>query len=340
MPIYLGDRTCYSAVHAALYDYPKEDDAMEIVVKQKRAAAYCRVSTGMECQEGSYEIQKSYFTELLSRNPDEELVKVYADEGSGRSTQGRPEFRQMIQDCMDGKIDIIYTKSISRFSRNMLDCVTVVRQLKELGIPVIFEKEGINTMDGQSELFFHILAIIAEEESKSIGENVRAGIAYLHDQGIPTGRVTYGFRRVNKQGEWRIEESEARRVRYAFDQAAKGVCYADIRACLDKMEDEENTGVSWSQNRNRLPNMLKNVAYMGDYWTDCYYTAYGKNGHRYSKRNRGERAQVHLEDHHEGIVSREQFERVQTMIQMGLLHSGRKKYNDEQQKVLNDPKWQ
>lgn len=152
---------------------------MEIVVKQKRAAAYCRVSTGMECQEGSYEIQKSYFTELLSNNPDEELVKVYADEGSGRSTQGRPEFRQMIQDCMDGKIDIIYTKSISRFSRNMLDCVTVVRRLKELGIPVIFEKEGINTMNGQSELFFHILAIIAEEESKSIGENVRAGISSI-----------------------------------------------------------------------------------------------------------------------------------------------------------------
>ena len=123
---------------------------MEIVVKQKRAAAYCRVSTGMECQEGSYEIQKSYFTELLSNNPDEELVKVYADEGSGRSTQGRPEFRQMIQDCMDGKIDIIYTKSISRFSRNMLDCVTVVRRLKELGIPVIFEKEGINTMNGRA----------------------------------------------------------------------------------------------------------------------------------------------------------------------------------------------
>ena len=170
-----------------------------------------------------------------------------------------------------------------------------------------------------------------------------AGLFGLHYQNVTEVNgetVRYGFRRVNKQGEWRIEESEARRVRYAFDQAAKGVCYADIRACLDKMEDEENTGVSWSQNRNRLPNMLKNVAYMGDYWTDCYYTAYGKNGHRYSKRNRGERAQVHLEDHHEGIVSREQFERVQTMIQMGLLHSGRKKYNDEQQKVLNDPKWQ
>ena len=162
----------------------------------------------MECQEGSYEIQKSYFTELLSHHPGEELVRVYADEGSGYSTQGRPEFRQMIQDCADGRIDIIYTKSISRFSRNMLDCVTVVRRLKELGIPVIFEKEGINTLDSRSELLFHILAIIAEEESNSISENVSTGIAYLHDQGIPTGHVPYGFRRVNKEGQWRIEEAE------------------------------------------------------------------------------------------------------------------------------------
>lgn len=139
----------------------------------------------------------------------------------------------MIQDCEDGKIDVIYTKSISRFSRNMLDCVTVVRRLKELGIPVIFEKECINTVDRQSELFFHILAIIAEEESKSIGRNLKLGLLGLHDEDIPTGRVTYGYRRVNKAGEWRIEESEARRVRYAFDQAAKGVCYKDIRAGLD-----------------------------------------------------------------------------------------------------------
>ena len=312
---------------------------MEIVAKRRRAAAYCRVSTGMECQEGSYEIQKSYFTELLSNSPHAELVKVYADEGSGRSMRGRPEFQQMIQDCMDGKIDVIYTKSISRFSRNMLDCVTVVRQLKERGIPVIFDKEGVNTMDSQSELFFHILAIIAEEESKSIGENVKAGISYRHDQGIPTGHVPYGFRRVNKQGAWCIEESEARRVRYAFDQAAQGICYADIRTGLNKMEAEEHTGVSWSHSRKRLPLMLRHVAYMGDYWTDCYYTAYGKNGRRYSKRNTGERAQVHIEGHHEPIVSKEKFERVQVMMQMGLLHSGRRNFTEEQKKVLNDPNW-
>lgn len=313
---------------------------METMIKRKRAAAYCRVSTGMECQEDSYEIQKNYYTNLLASSSDAELVRVYADEGSGRTTQGRPEFQQMIRDCEAGKIDIIYTKSISRFSRNMLDCVTVVRRLKEMGISVIFERECINTMDRQSELFFHILAIIAEEESRSIGKNLKMGISGLHDKGIPTGRVTYGYRRVNNTGTWRIEESEARRVRYAFNQAAKGVCYKDIRAGVDRMEMEENTGVSWSKNRKRLTALLRHMAYKGDYMTDCYYTTYGKNGKRYSKLNKGECIRIHLEDHHEPIVSREQFERVQTLMQMGLLDSGRCRFTEEQKKILNDSKWQ
>lgn len=313
---------------------------MEVMVDHKRAAAYCRVSTGMECQEGSYETQIKYYKDLISNDPDEELVKIYADEGSGRTTQGRPEFQQMMQDCENGKIDVIYTKSISRFSRNMLDCVTAVRRLKELGIAVIFERENINTMDRQNELFFHIMAIIAEEESKSIGGNVKLAIDHCHEQGKPTGRVTYGYRRVNKKGEWRIEESEARRVRCAFDLAAKGIGYDVIRKELDAMEKAEGTGVSWSRNRNRVPMLLKHIAYTGDYITDTYYTAYGRNGHRYSKRNNGERAQNYLEGHHEPIVSKKLFERVQTLMGMGLLHSGRKKYTKEQQELLNDPGWQ
>ena len=124
----------------------------------------------MECQEGSYEIQKNYYANLLANSSDAELVRVYADEGSGRTTQGRPKFQQMIRDCEAGKIDIIYTKSISRFSRNMLDCVTVVRRLKEMGISVIFERECINTMDRRSELFFHILAIIAERNPEVLAK--------------------------------------------------------------------------------------------------------------------------------------------------------------------------
>ena len=313
---------------------------MEQAGKYRRAAAYCRVSTGMECQEGSYEMQKRYYTDLVLENPKEELVRIYADEGSGRRIQGRPEFQQMISDCENGRIDIIYAKSISRFSRNMVDCVTVVRQLKELGIPVIFEKERVNTLEEQSELFFHILAILAEEESKSIGENVRAGIASCHERGIPTGRVTYGYRRMDSQGKWRIEESEARRVRYAFDEAARGSCYHDIRAGLDKIEKEEKTGVSWSRNRNRLPGLLRQIAYTGDYITDTYYMTYGRNGHRYSKRNRGERQQIYLEDHHEPIISKMQFERVQEVIRMGLLNSCRSRFTDAQSRFLNDSSWQ
>ena len=313
---------------------------MKVMVGRKRAAAYCRVSTGMECQEGSYETQIKYYKDLISNDPHEELVGIYADEGSGRSTQGRPEFRRMMQDCEDGKIDVIYTKSVSRFSRNMLDCVTAVRRLKELGIAVIFERENINTMDRRNELFFHIMAIIAEEESKSIGGNVKLAIENCHERGIPTGRVTYGYRRANKKGEWRIEESEARRVRCAFDLAARGIGYDMIRKKLDEMEREEGTGVSWSKNRNRVPMLLKHIAYTGDYITDAYYTACGRNGHRYSKRSAGEHAWIYLEEHHEPIVSKVQFERVQTLMSMGMLHSGKKKYTREQQKLLNDRSWQ
>ena len=312
---------------------------MKTKTKPIRAAAYCRVSTGMECQEGSYEWQKRYYTGYISNVPDCELVKVYGDEGSGRSMQRRPGFRQMLQDCAEGKIDVIYTKSVSRFSRNMLDCVTVVRQLKELGIPVIFEKENINTLEGYRELFFHILTILAEEESKSIGSNVKAEITASHERGIPTGRVTYGYRRINKKGEWRIEESEARRVRYAFDRAAEGVCFFDIRKGLNHMENEEKTEISWSRNRDRLTRLLKCIAYTGDYITDRYYTAYGKDGPRYSKRNRGERQRIYLEEHHEAIVSRAQFERVQAMLSMGLLHSNRKNFTKKQWKFLNDSSW-
>ena len=314
---------------------------MEVMVKRKRAAAYCRVSTDLEMQEGSFEWQKRHYTELLSGNPDVELVHVYGDEGcSGRYADRRPEFQQMLKDCEDGKIDVIYTKSISRFSRNLADCVTVIRRLKELGIPVIFEKESINSMDSQSELLFYILTIIAQEESNSISQNVKWGIDKRHAEGKPTGKVPYGYRRADADGHWRIEEAEARRVRYAFAQAARGASYQSIREGLDEMEKQEGTGVSWTRNRNRAPLLLRSVSYTGDYITDRYYTALSENGHRYSRRNRGERDQYYLENHHEGIVSKELFERVQTMIRLGLLNSRGYRLTEERRRVLEDAGWQ
>lgn len=297
---------------------------MEMPINVKRAAAYCRVSTDLEIQEGSFELQKRYYKELLSARRDVELVRIYGDEGSGRSIRHRPEFSQMLSDCEAGQIDVIYTKSFSRFSRSLIDFVTVIRRLRELGIPVIFEKEGINSMDSQNELLMHILAIVAQEESKSIAENVKWSIEKRHSEGKPTGKVPYGYRRIDGNGHWSIEDGEADRVRLAFSRAESGACYQAIRAELDEIETREHTGISWSHNRSRLPLMLKNVAYIGDCITDNYYTAYNKDGHRYSKRNRGERDQYLIEQHHEAIISREQFYKVQTMIRLGLLHSGRK----------------
>ncbi len=153
-----------------------------------RVGAYCRVSTDSEEQEGSYEAQVSHYTAVIRANPDWELAGIYADEGiSGTQVKRRKEFGRMIDDCNTGKIDLVITKSISRFARNTLDCIRYIRELKSLGIPIIFEKEHINTMDAKGELFITIMASIAQEESQSISQNVRMGIQYRMQQG--KGRV-------------------------------------------------------------------------------------------------------------------------------------------------------
>lgn len=303
-------------------------------MEEKNGAAYCRVSTVLENQEDSLEWQKQNYVKMLSESENIRFVGVYSDDHSGRSIHNRSGFQRMLKDCEDGKIDVIYTKSISRFSRNIVDCATVVRYLKGLGISVFFEKEGINSGDEQCEMLFNILIAFAQEESRRIGINIASSIAERHARGIPTGRVTYGYRVVDKEGHWQIEETEARRVRYAFDLAAKGLCYADIRAGLDEMERAEDSGVSWSQNRNRVAILLRNTTYIGDYVTDTYFTAYSKSGHRYSRKNRGERDQYYFHEHHEAIIGREQFEQVQAYIQAGILHSGRK-LTHQQKEVID-----
>lgn len=299
----------------------------------KRAAAYCRVSTRTEMQDGSLTWQQAFYRELFARDPALRFAGIYADRSSGRSLRRRPQFRQLLQDCETGNIDIVYTKSISRFSRNMTDCVNAVRALSALGIPVVFEKEGLNSMEG-SPLFFHILAILAQEESESIGSNMRWSIARRHQTGIPTGKVTYGYRRVDCQGHWRIEESEAMRVRYAFDQAAKGICYQEIRRGLDRMEAQAGTGESWSQNRDRVPRLLRDLSYTGDYITDGYYTAIGKKGIPYSRKNRGQRDRFYLTAHHPAIIPRAQYDRVQALIAQNLLRSNRRKISTVEKALL------
>jgi len=152
--------------------------------KKLKVAAYCRVSTDSEEQATSYEVQVEHYTTYIQNNPEWELAGIYADDGiSGTNTKKREQFNKMIEDSMNGKIDMIITKSISRFARNTLDCLKYIRQLKDKEIPVFFEKENINTMDAKGEIMLTIMASLAQQESQSLSQNVKLGIQYRYRQG-------------------------------------------------------------------------------------------------------------------------------------------------------------
>lgn len=142
-------------------------------IKKIRVAAYCRVSTDTEEQATSYQTQIEHYQEVISKNPEWTFAGIFADDGiSATSTKNREEFNKMIRECMNGKIDMIITKSISRFARNTVDCLNYIRQLKAKNIPVYFEKESINTMDSRGEVLLTIMASLAQQESESLSQNL------------------------------------------------------------------------------------------------------------------------------------------------------------------------
>lgn len=280
-----------------------------------RVAVYCRVSTKMELQEGSFEQQMTYYRELLSHHPQLELVDVYGDKGkTGRNTN-RPGFQQMLKDCRAKRIDMILTKSVSRFARNVADCVETVRELQALDIPVIFEKEGINTMEKQGEFLLSMMAAIAQEESNSISQNILWANNEHNASGKPHFRPSYGYAKARRKWEWHIVEGEAKRVRVAFFQASAGRKYEEIRTALNQIEEEEQTGMIWSM--KRLKYLLSNVNYTGDCLTNKFVRQ-GKG--RGQKQNRGTQTQYYILGHHEPLVSREMFEQVQANMEEGRLN--------------------
>ncbi len=149
-----------------------------------RVAAYCRVSTDSDEQASSYEVQVEHYTQFIQKNSEWELAGIFADDGiSGCNTKKRSEFNRMIEECMAGGIDMIITKSISRFARNTLDCLKYIRELKEKNIPVFFEKENINTMDSKGEVLLTIMASLAQQESQSLSQNIKLGLQYRYQNG-------------------------------------------------------------------------------------------------------------------------------------------------------------
>ena len=164
---------------------PEYDRSIKAQFKALRVAAYCRVSTTLEQQESSYEAQVSYYTEKIESNPNWKLAGIYADDGkSATNTKKRDDFNAMIEDCMAGKIDLVLTKSVSRFARNTVDSLQNIRKLKEKNIGIYFEKEGVNTLEGTGELLITILSSQAQEESRNLSENTRWGLIRRFENGI------------------------------------------------------------------------------------------------------------------------------------------------------------
>ena len=197
---------------------PAYDRSIRPQMRTLRVAAYCRVSTLMEQQESSYEAQVQYYTEKIKSNPNWKLAGIYADDGkSATSTRKRSDFQSMIDDCMAGKIDMVITKSISRFARNTVDSLTNIRKLKEKNIAVFFEKEGINTLEGSGELLITILSSQAQEESRNISENCHWGIVRRFEAGqvIVNHSKFLGYTK-DKDGNLVIVPEEAELVRRIY----------------------------------------------------------------------------------------------------------------------------
>lgn len=276
-----------------------------------RTAAYCRVSTDKETQDGSYEMQESYFTDLISSNPNMEFVGIYGDKGkSGLSTTRRPGLQKLLEDCRTGRVDLILTKSISRFARNMSDCAAMIQELRTLGIDILFEKENLNSQDKKCDLILNIFSAIAQEESYSISQHSIQAHEQYTLEGKPFGKISFGYRNAG-DNRWEINEEEAPKVRKAFQMARHGKSYTEIRRALDEM----GTGYVWKQ--KRLKRMLTNPVYKGDYYS--HGTVCLVPGRQVQ--NKGYRDRFYIKEHHEPLVSPELFDRVQEIVERGILIS-------------------
>ena len=291
-------------------------------VQKLKMAAYCRVSTDQEEQLLSYENQVNYYTNYISENPLYEYAGTYADEGiSGTNTKKRDEFNRMIADCRAGKIDMIITKSISRFARNTLDCLNYVRELKDLGIGIIFEKENINTLDAKGEVLLTILSSLAQDESRSISENCTWGIRRRFE----TGKHKMSTKRflgydTDETGKLVINRTQEPIVVRLYQEFMDGKTTDYIKRIFER-EGVKNWdgGTKWQS--TTLMSMLENEKYKGDALLQKSYTVDFLTKKR--TQNKGEIQMFYVEDDHDAIISKRIWECVQLEIKR------RKKYLEE-----------
>lgn len=282
-------------------------------LKKRRVAGYARVSTDHDDQTSSYEAQMNYYTSYISSRSDWEFVKMYSDEGiSGTNTKKRLGFQEMVADALAGKIDLIITKSISRFARNTVDSLTTVRKLKEVGVEIYFEKENIWTLDSKGELLITIMSSLAQEESRSISEN----ITWSKRKMAAEGQVKFSYSHVlgfkeAEQGGFEIDEEEARIVRYIFGLFLKGENPNSIAKLLTDRGVPTPTGKKvWSY--PTIKSILSNEKYKGDALLQKSFTVDFLTKTR--KVNQGELPQYYIENNHEAIIDKATFDMVQVEL--------------------------
>ena len=282
-------------------------------VRKRKVAGYARVSTDSEEQATSYEAQVDYYTRYIKSNPDWEFVGIYTDDGiTATNTSHRDGFKQMVEDALADKIDLIITKSISRFARNTVDSLVTVRELKEKGIEIYFEKENIWTLDAKGELLITIMSSLAQEESRSISENTTWG----KRKSFADGKASVSFSRFlgydrGLNGEFIINEEQAVTVRYIYKRFLEGLSTYQIAKELTQMGVKTAAGKDKWYTSSVL-SILKNEKYKGDALLQKSFTKDFLTHKRVD--NKGEVPQYYVEGHHEGIVTADQFEQVQAEL--------------------------
>lgn len=292
-----------------------------------KVASYCRVSTDRDDQANSFESQQRYFREYIDRQPDWELYQVYADEGiTGTSTKKRAAFNQMIADARLGKFQLILTKEVSRFSRNILDTITYTRELKALGVGVLFMNDGISTLEPDAELRLSIMGSIAQEESRKTSTRVKWGQTRRMEQGVVFGRSLLGYN--VKDGRLTVDPDGAEIVRlifykYGVEKKGSTVIARELREAGYRTH---SGNVKWAP--GHIVKILKNEKYVGDLVQKKTITPdYLSHAKKY---NHGEEELVVLRDHHEPIIDRELWDTVQQELkkrnrngELGAGHSNR-----------------
>ncbi len=289
----------------------KEESAQELEKKKNlRVAAYCRVSTNSEEQLNSYENQKAYYTEKIMTNPDWTMVDVFADEGkTGTSACKRKDFLRMIRQCRQGKIDMILAKSVSRFARNTVDTLNYTRELRSLGIPVIFEEQNINSIHPESEFLITIHGAFAQSESEDTSSRVRWGI----QQSMRTGKANIQFKTLlgykkGSDGEMVIVPEQAETVKLIYEMYLSGKTLRSIKETLEARGLRNAAGTTeWTT--SNLRTILSDEKYCGDvlrqktFIRDCIS--------KQVIRNTGQLPMYLIQNHHEAIIPRERFDAVQ-----------------------------